>query len=74
MGDSKGGQDNPTVHLVKSDDAEPSLTLKAGMRFEVRATNIVTPTMSVVEPDDFNPPVGGRLCGGNRICIALIEI
>jgi hypothetical protein len=56
------------IHLIESDDVEPNLKLKAGMRFEVQATTIVDINMKPAGK------VAARLCGGTTTCLALIEI
>ena len=57
-----------TVHLIESDDAEPGIKLQVGMRFEVRATNIVDTNLK------GSRKVAARLCGGTSTCLALVEI
>ena len=58
----------PTVHLIETDDREPTLRLKPGMRFEVRAATVVD---TMLKP---RKKVAARLCGGTDTCLALIEI
>jgi hypothetical protein len=58
----------PKIHLVESDESEPALKVKPGMRFEVRATTIVDAEMKPVKK------VAARLCGGTTTCLALVEI
>jgi hypothetical protein len=57
-----------TVHLIESDSTQPSLTLRAGMRFEVHATNIVDTNLK------GSRKVAARLCGGTSTCLALVDI
>lgn len=57
-----------TAHLIQSDDTEPKITVKPGMKFEVR-------TISVVDTE-LKPgaKIAARLCGSDDTCIALIEV
>lgn len=66
--DDKNIRRAATVHLIESDDAEPSLSLRAGMRFEVHATNIVDTKLK------GSRKVAARLCGGTTTCLALVDI
>jgi hypothetical protein len=68
MPDTTGGKNAPKVHLIESDEAQPTLKIKPGMRFEVRATTIVD---SEMKP---GKKVAARLCGGTTTCLALVEI
>ena len=57
------------IHLIESDDTEPTIKVKAGTRFEVRSVSIVD--------THLNPSpnkVAARLCGGTNTCLALIEL
>jgi hypothetical protein len=56
------------VQVIVSDDAEPSLKLRPGMRFEVRATTVVDVELKQVKK------VAARLCGGTSTCLALVEL
>ncbi|SIT56159.1 conserved hypothetical protein [Mesorhizobium prunaredense] len=58
----------PKIHLIQSDDTEPSLKLKPGMKFEVRATTITDPELKPIKK------VASRLCGGTNTCLALVEL
>ena len=68
MANQKPTQSSPKVHLIESDESEPTVKLKPGMRFEVHATSIVDV--------QFKPAgkTAARLCGGTTTCLALIEI
>ena len=57
-----------TAHVIVSDDEEPKLALKPGMRFEVHATSVVDPEFKK------STAVAARLCGGTSTCLALVEI
>jgi hypothetical protein len=67
MADSAAGK-HPKVHLIESDEPEPALKVKLGMRFEVRATTIVDTEMKPAKK------VAARLCGGTTTCLALVEL
>jgi hypothetical protein len=62
--------DKPTTkaHLIVSDDAEPAVKLKPGMRFEVVATTVVDAELKA------SSKVAARLCGGTNTCLALVEV
>lgn len=60
--------DTPTVHLIESDDASPSITLTPGMRFEVKTTQVVD---AALQPSQ---KVAARLCGSTSTCLALVEL
>ncbi|MCI4679051.1 hypothetical protein K9U39_17665 [Rhodoblastus acidophilus] len=68
MPNSKPDKPTPKAHLIVSDDAEPAVKLKPGMRFEVVATTIVD-----VELKEAGK-IAARLCGGTTTCLALVEI
>jgi hypothetical protein len=57
-----------TGHLVVSDETEPAVKVKPGMRFEVHALTVVDPELKVSDK------VAARLCGGTSTCIALVEV
>jgi hypothetical protein len=56
------------MKLIVSEDLEPSVTLKPGMRFEVVSVPIVDPRLAL------SKAIGSRLCGGSGTCLAIIEI
>lgn len=62
--------DKPTAkaHVIVSDDAEPAVKLKPGMRFEVVATTVVDAELKASDK------VAARLCGGTNTCLALVEV
>jgi len=61
--------DSPkSAHLIQSNDAEPKITVKPGMRFEVRTVSIVDAEMKA------GVKIAARLCGSDDTCIALIEV
>jgi hypothetical protein len=64
----KAGQPTAKAHLIVSDDAEPAVKLKPGMRFEVHATTVVDAELKA------SGKVAARLCGGTNTCLALVEI
>jgi len=57
-----------TGHLLVSDEAEPAVKLKPGMRFEVHALTVVDPELKASDK------VAARLCGGTSTCIALVKV
>jgi hypothetical protein len=68
MTGKKGSKPTATAHLIVSDDAEPQMRLKPGMKFEVHATTVVD---SALRP---STKVAARLCGGTSTCIALVKV
>ncbi len=56
------------VHLIQSDDKEPTVKLKPGMRFEVRHTTVVDAELKEAKK------LAARLCGGTSTCLALVEV
>jgi hypothetical protein len=63
-----GSSEHQEVKLIVSDDEAPAVTLRPGMRFEVRSVPLVDPTLQAAQA------IGARLCGGSGTCLALIEI
>ncbi len=68
MPTSKPSQPSGKTYLIVSDDAEPAIKLKPGMRFEVHATTVVDTELKA------SGKVAARLCGGTSTCLALVEI
>lgn len=61
--------DSPkSAHLIRSDDAEPKIAVKPGMRFDVRTVSIVDTELKA------GIKIAARLCGSDDTCIALIEV
>lgn len=56
------------VHLIQSDDTEPNIKVKPGMRFEVHATTLVDAELKPAGR------IAARLCGGTDTCLALVEL
>lgn len=56
------------VKLIASDDEQPTVQLKPGMRFEVVSVSVVEPNLTDVAR------IGARLCGGSGTCLALVDI
>jgi len=57
-----------TVHLIVSEEKEPKVALKPGMKLEVVAVQLVDPKL--------NPSVmtsKAALCGGSG-CVAIVEV
>lgn len=55
-------------HLIVSDQSEPAVIVKPGMRFEVHSVSVVDEQLVT------SAKVAARLCGGTSTCIALVEI
>lgn len=59
---------SPEIKLIASDDKQPMVALKPGMRVEVTNVRIVDPSLI------RRPKIAARLCGGSGTCIALIDL
>ena len=57
------------VHLIVSDEKEPNIIAKPGMKFEVVVVQLVNPKM---EPSA--PIAKATLCGSDSSCVAIIEL
>lgn len=57
-----------TIHLIVSDESEPTIKVKAGAKFEVHSVKVVD---AAFKPSD---KVAARLCGGTSTCIALLKV
>jgi hypothetical protein len=68
MAKRKASKSTTTAHLIVSDEPEPQMRLKPGMKFEVHATSVVD---SALRP---STKVAARLCGGTTTCIALVKV
>ncbi len=60
--------DTLKIKLIESDDKNPKVALKAGMKLQVAAITIVTPELKK------SKKTAARLCGGTDTCLALIDI
>jgi hypothetical protein len=56
------------MKLIVSEDLEPTVTLKPGMRFEVVSVSVVDPRLAL------SKAIGSRLCGGSGTYLAIIDI
>ncbi|MCM5680504.1 hypothetical protein M8A51_13295 [Schlegelella sp. S2-27] len=56
-----------SMHLIVSDEKNPAVKLKKGMRLEVREVAFNTPELKKVAQ-------ASRLCGMGGACMALIDI
>ena len=56
------------IKLIISDDANPSVNVKAGQKLEVISVAVVTPDLKK------GGPIAARLCGGTSTCLALVEL
>jgi hypothetical protein len=65
---SSNSFDHQEIKLIVSEDEAPAVTLKPGMRLEVKSVPLVNPTLEKAQA------IGATLCGGTSTCIAIIEI
>ncbi len=56
-----------TMRLIVSDDKNPAIRLKKGMRLEVREVVFNTPELKKL-------PQAARLCGMGGACLAIVDI
>lgn len=56
------------IKFIASEEKNPTVKLKPGMKLEVIAVDLVEPTLKA------SKKVAARLCGGSRTCVALVEI
>lgn len=56
-------------HLIVSDEKEPKVSLKPGMKLEVIGVQMVDPTLK-----PSVPTAKAVLCGGNGTCVAIVEV
>lgn len=68
MADSKTRSSGAKSHLIVSDEVQPSIALKPGMKFAVHAITVVDTGLRPVRK------IAARLCGGTTTCLALTEI
>jgi hypothetical protein len=61
-------ESHKSAHLIQSDDAEPKVTVKPGMKFEVRTVTVVDTDMKP------GAKIAARLCGSDDTCVALFEV
>ena len=52
--------------LIVSDDKNPKVGLKPGMKLEIVSVRLAEPTLKSTK-------VAARLCGGTSTCVALVE-
>lgn len=57
-----------TFRLITSDDKQPQIRVKQGMKLEVVSVSLMEPTLQK------SKRVAARLCGGTSTCLALVEI
>lgn len=57
-----------TIKFIVSDEKNPQIELKKGMKFRVEAIELVDNKLSSVKKG------AARLCGGTSTCLALIDV
>lgn len=65
---TKAGQSKKTLKLIVSDEKQPAVDLKPGMRLDVVSITLLDPQFKKARAG------GARLCGGTNTCLALHEI
>ena len=61
-------QKSKPMRFIVSDEKNPSVVLKAGMKFQVTAVELVDTSLKRIKKG------GARLCGGTSTCVALVDI
>ena len=56
------------IKLVATNEKNPNVKLKPGMKFEVAAVQLLDPSKGKIKKR------GARLCGGTDTCLALVDI
>jgi hypothetical protein len=63
-----GRKGRSTAAFIVSNQRNPSVKLKAGMRLDVQSVKLLSPQLRVAKR------LGARLCGGSGTCLALIDV
>ena len=56
-----------TFTLISSDDANPTVAVRPGMKIDAIAVKLIDPSTNAVTPL-------ARLCGDTSTCIAIVEL
>lgn len=56
------------MKLIASDDKNPQVSLKPGMKLQVVGISLADPQLKKARPG------AARLCGGTSTCLALVEL
>jgi hypothetical protein len=56
------------LKLIASDDKNPQVSLKAGMKLQVVGISLVDSKLKKARPG------AARLCGGTSTCVALVDL
>ena len=57
-----------SIRFIVSDEKNPKVALKPGMRLDVVSTVLVGPDLKRIRN------IGARLCGGGGTCMALVDL
>ena len=55
--------------LIVTDEKNPSIAIKPGMKFQVASVSVVGPDLK-----KQGKAIAARLCGGSGTCVAVIEL
>lgn len=58
-----------TIQLIVSEKKEPKVAIKAGMKLEVVAIQLIDPELK-----PSVPTAKATLCGGTSTCLAIVEV
>jgi len=64
----KAGRSGRKINLIASDEKQPGVTLKPGMRLDVVSVTLLDSKLKRAAAK------GSRLCGGTSTCVALVEL
>ena len=65
---TKQQKSQKTLKLILSDEKNPKVSLKLGMRLDEVAVSLADPKLKRAKP------IAARLCGGSSTCLALVDI
>lgn len=68
MSQNEKNLQSSAIKFIVSDDENPKVELKAGMKFSVQTVELVDTNLKAANK------VAARLCGGTSTCVALIGI
>lgn len=68
MKKEKNNPEKSAMKFIASDEENPKVELKAGMKFKVETIELVDATLMPIKKG------AARLCGGTSTCLALIDI
>jgi hypothetical protein len=65
---TRGTTRKRSAAFIVSDDRNPSVKVKTGMKLDVQSVKLLNPQLAAAKG------LGARLCGGTSTCLALIDV